>query len=215
MIPEKAMKDAEISGLLTPFGIQPTEVQAIQIAKYLELLQRWNQGLNLTSIVDPQEIVSRHFGESMFLCNLLPVENCRLADVGSGAGFPGLAIKIIRPGAQLTLIESSQKKCAFLSEVVRTLGLSKVEILRSRFEEARMAPGSIDILTARAIGGWTRLFGWAKRLVHPVGCIALWVGWQDSIKIARTSGWTWDPPVRIPESQRRYLLIGRPSGTSA
>jgi 16S rRNA (guanine527-N7)-methyltransferase len=215
MIHQKAMNHADISGLLTPFGIQPTEEQSIQIGEYVELLLRWNQSLNLTSILDPQEIVSRHFGESMLLCNVLPVENCRLADVGSGAGFPGLAIKIIRPGVQLTLIESSQKKCAFLSEVVRTLGLSRIEILRSRFEEVRMAPRSIDILTARAIGGWPRLLGWVRTLVNPGGHIALWVGGQDSIKIAATPGWLWNPAVRIPESQRRYLLLGRPSRTSA
>jgi 16S rRNA (guanine527-N7)-methyltransferase len=209
------MNNAEISGLLAPFGVEPTVEQSDQIRQYVELLLRWSQGLNLTSILDPQEIVSRHFGESMFHCNVLPVENCRLADVGSGAGFPGLAIKIIRPSVQLTLIESNQKKCAFLAEVVRTLGLSKIEILQSRFEEVRMTSGSVEILTARAIGGWPRLFGWAKKTVNPGGHIVLWVGGQDSIKIARTPGWTWDPPVRIPESQRRYLLIGRRSRTSA
>jgi 16S rRNA (guanine527-N7)-methyltransferase len=211
----KAMNHAEISDLLAPFGVQPTEEQSIQIWRYVELLLRWNRILNLTSILDPQDIVSRHFGESMFLCNVLPVENCRLADIGSGAGFPGLAIKIIRPSVRVILIESSQKKSAFLSEAVRTIGFSAVEILEGRFEELRIAPGSIDMLTARAIGGWPRLLGWAKGVINPGGHIALWVGGQDSIKIARKLGWIWDPPVRIPESQRRYILIGRPACPSA
>jgi len=208
MVHEKALNVADIRGLLTPFGIEPNHAQCVQIRQYVELLLLWNKRLNLTSIVDPQEIVTRHFGESMFLCTLLPVENCRLADVGSGAGFPGLAIKLIRPSVWATLIESSQKKCAFLSEVVRKLGISPVEISQGRFEDLRIPTRSKELLIARAIGGWLRLLGWANRVITPNGHVALWVGEQDSIKISRTPGWVWDPPVRIPESQRRFLLVG-------
>ena len=209
MVREKALEVASIPDLLAPFGIEPSEAQAIQIWQYVELLLQWNKSLNLSSIQDPQEIITRHFGESMFLCTLLPVENCRLADVGSGAGFPGLAIKIIRPSVQITLIESNQRKCAFLSEVVRRIGISGVEISPARFEDLQMPQGSKDILTARAIGGWARFLGWAKSTVAPPGHAALWVGEQDSIKMSGTLGWGWDPPVRIPESQRRFLLVGR------
>jgi 16S rRNA (guanine527-N7)-methyltransferase len=209
MVHEKALNLSEIPGLLAPFGIAPSDAQSIQIGQYVELLLHWNKSLNLTSILDPEEIVIRHFGESMFLCTKLPVENCRLADVGSGAGFPGLAIKIIRPSVQITLIESNQRKCAFLSEVVRKIGISEVEVVQGRFEEIRMTPGPIEILTARAIGGLPQFLGWAKRIVNRGGHIGLWVGGQDSIKITRTPGWIWGPPIRIPESQRRFLLIGR------
>jgi len=210
MVHEKALNVADIRGLLTPFGIEPSDAQCVQTGQYVELLLLWNKRLNLTSIVDPQEIVTRHFGESMFLCTVLPVENCRLADVGSGAGFPGLAIKLIQPSVRVTLVESSQKKCAFLSEVVRKLGISPVEISQGRFEDLRIPPRSKELLTARAIGGWLRFLGWANRVIPPSGHVALWVGEQDSIKISRTPGWAWDPPVRIPESQRRFLVVGRP-----
>src|SRR5713101_306341 len=209
MVREEALNVSDISDLLAPFGIEPSDAQSIQIRQYVELLVLWNKSLNLSSILDPQEILTRHFGESMFLCTLLPVENCRLADIGSGAGFPGLAIKIVRPRVHITLIESNQRKCAFLSEVVRKIGISGVEISRGRFEDLRMPQGSKDILTARAIGGWARLLDWAKSAMAPTGNVALWVGEQDSIKISRTPGWAWDPPVRIPESQRRFLLVGR------
>jgi 16S rRNA (guanine527-N7)-methyltransferase len=209
MVLEKVLNVASIPDLLAPFGIEPTDAQSIQIVQYVELLLLWNKSLNLSSIQDPQEILTRHFGESMFLCNLVPVENCRLADVGTGAGFPGLAIKIIRPSVQVTLIESTQRKCAFLSEVVRKIGVSGVEISLGRFEDIQMPQRSRDILTARAIGGWAQLLGWAKSVVTPTGNVALWVGEQDSIKISRTPGWAWDPPVRIPDSQRRFLLVGR------
>ena len=215
MVREEALNVSDISDLLAPFGIEPSDAQSIQIRQYVELLVLWNKSLNLSSILDPQEILTRHFGESMFLCTLLPVENCRLADIGSGAGFPGLAIKIVRPRVHITLIESNQRKCAFLSEVVRKIGISGVEISRGRFEDLRMPQGSKDILTARAIGGWARLLGWAENVVTPTGNVALWVGEQDSIKISRTPGWAWDPPVRIPESQRRFLVVGRPLEKSA
>jgi len=215
MVHEKALDVASIGDLLAPFGIEPSDAQSTQIRQYVELLLVWNERLNLTSILDPQEIVTRHFGESMFLCTLLPVENCRLADVGSGAGFPGLAIKIIHPSVPTTLIEANQRKYGFLSEVVRKIGISGVDILRGRFEDLRMAQESKEILTARAIGGLARLLGWAKSIITPAGHVALWVGEQDSIKISRTPGWTWDPPVRIPESQRRFLLIGRRALISA
>jgi 16S rRNA (guanine527-N7)-methyltransferase len=206
---EKLRNVASIADLLAPFGIEPSEAQSTQIRQYVELLLLWNKRLNLTSIRDPQEIVTRHFGESMFLCTLLRLENCRLADVGSGAGFPGLAIKITRPSVQTTLIEGNQKKCGFLSEVVRKIGISGVDILPARFEDLRIPQESKEILTARAIGGWARLLGWAKSVITPAGHVALWVGEQDSIKISRTPGWAWHPPVRIPESQRRFLLFGR------
>jgi len=107
MVREKALNFARIPDVLAPFGIEPSEAQSIQIGQYVELLLLWNKSLNLSSILDPEEILTRHFGESMFLCTLLSVENCRLADVGSGAGFPGLAIKIFRPSVQITLIESN------------------------------------------------------------------------------------------------------------
>jgi 16S rRNA (guanine527-N7)-methyltransferase len=215
MVHEQALNTASIADLLAPFGIEPSDTQSTQIRQYVEQLLLWNKRLNLTSIRDPEEIVTRHFGESMFLCTLLPVENCRLADVGSGAGFPGLAIRIIRLSVQTTLIEANQKKCAFLSEVVRKIGISGVDILQGRFEDLRMPQGSREILTARAIGGLARLLGWAKSIITPAGHVALWVGEQDSIKISRTPGWTWDPPVRIPESQRRFVLIGRRALISA
>jgi 16S rRNA (guanine527-N7)-methyltransferase len=112
---ENEMGHARIVALLAPFGIEPSEAQITQIQTYIRLLLHWNLSLNLTSVGDPEGIVERHFGESMFLTKMLAVENCRLADIGSGAGFPGLAIKLICPTIRLTLIESNQKMCAFIA----------------------------------------------------------------------------------------------------
>src|SRR5258708_31708161 len=116
-----ALSDDQIVSALTPFQIQLSSGQIAQIREYVCLLLKWNQSVSLTSVVDPIEIVTRHFGESMFISCLFPVKNCRLADLGSGAGFPGLAVKITSPRLGIKLIESNKKKCAFLSEVVRSL----------------------------------------------------------------------------------------------
>jgi len=159
--------------------------------------------------VDPVEILARHFGESMFICCLMPVEKCRLADIGSGAGFPGLALKIACPELRLTLIESNKKKCAFLSEVVRALELENVEVMPIRFEEARVAPDFAEVITARAVGGFSDVLRWAKTALARRGHVILWLGGEDSTKVSSTPGWIWRPAVRIPESQRRFVLIGR------
>jgi 16S rRNA (guanine527-N7)-methyltransferase len=156
------------------------------------------------------EILSRHFGESMFICGLIPVGNCRLADLGSGAGFPGLGLKIACPGLRLVLIESNKKKCAFLSEVVRALEFENVEVMPIRFEEARVAPDFAEVITARAVGGFPDILRWAKTALARRGHVILWLGGEDSTKVSSTPGWIWKPAVKIPESQRRFVLIGRP-----
>ena len=205
------MDTGRIRVLLRTFGIEASEQQLAQIEAFIRLLLRWNLRLNLTSIVDPEEVVLRHFGESMFLTKILPMENCRLADIGSGAGFPGLAIGVICPTVQLTLIESDKRKCAFLAEVVRRLEVQGVKIIAKRFEEVQMEPGSIELLTARAISELPRLLKWARGVVIAPGQIALWIGGHDATNVWRIPGWIWDQPRRIPESRQRFLLIGTPA----
>jgi len=204
------MSDEQIREALALYAISPSDDQITRIRDYLALLLRWNRSLSLTSITDPIDIVGRHFGESMYATKLLPVENCRLADVGTGAGFPGLALKIARPAIHLTLIESNKKKCAFLSETVRTLGLADVEIRPERFEQIRPESVQVNIITSRAVGEFKQLLKWAAYALAHRGHLVLWVGAEDSTRVSRTSGWTWKPPERLPESQRRFILIGRP-----
>src|ERR1700675_3893376 len=105
----------QIASLLLPFGIRLLADQISKIDEYIRILLKWNKLIGFTSIVEPTEIVTRHFGESMYLHSIMPVENGRLADVGSGAGFPGLPLKILCEDLQVVLVESNKKKCAFLS----------------------------------------------------------------------------------------------------
>jgi 16S rRNA (guanine527-N7)-methyltransferase len=204
------ISNLQICEALSPFSISPNNDQIARIRVYMVLLLKWNQSIGLTSITDPVEIVGRHFGESMYASKLLPVENCRLADFGTGAGFPGLALKIACPSIHVTLIESNRKKCAFLSEAVRDLGFTDVEVRAERFEEIRPGSISVNIITSRAVGEFKQILRCSTNSLVRRGHLVLWVGAEASTRIARTPAWTWQPAVRIPDSQRRFILIGRP-----
>jgi 16S rRNA (guanine527-N7)-methyltransferase len=141
-----ALLEPYLSGAPTPSGLYT------QLSAYLDLLLRWNARTNLTAIRDPEEIVRRHFGESLFagvhLAPLLPAP-ATLLDFGSGAGFPGLPIQLLLPELQVTLAESQGKKASFLREAVRTLNL-KTEIWSKRVEE--MPPDRrFHCITLRAV----------------------------------------------------------------
>ncbi len=112
-----------IQRALGEFQIVLDDSQVLKIQQYTNILLAWNEKINLTAIRDPLEILNRHFCECMYAASTVPVEGGRLADVGSGAGFPGLPLKIIRPELEVILIESNIKKATFLAEVIRDLGL--------------------------------------------------------------------------------------------
>jgi len=202
--------DQQIREALSPFAITPSQDQLAKIREYVHLLLKWNRSISLTSITDPSEIVARHFGESMYAQKLLPVENCRLVDIGTGAGFPGLALKIACPSMRAILIEPNKKKCAFLSEVTRVLGFADVEIWPQRFEQIRPDTVAANIVASRAVGDSKQILRWSANALTRRGHLMLWVGAEDSTRIASDARWTWQPAVRIPDSQRRFILIGRP-----
>ncbi len=211
------MSKAEDSGLthqqvlaaLAPFGITLSDEQSAKVEQYVQLLLKWNRLTSLTTVTDPVEIVGRHFGESMFAASLLPVENGRLVDIGSGAGFPGLALKIFSPHIQVALVESNKKKCAFLAEVIRTLELTDTDVLPQRYEEIRPGSDFANFITARAVGGFPAMLRWSRTALSRRGHLLLWVGGEDITAITNSKGWIWNPPARIPESQRRFILVGR------
>src|SRR5712672_2192418 len=126
---------AVIRRALGEFDLPAYDDQVLQIQQYMKILLTWNEKVNLTAIRDPLEILYRHFCESMYAAQAIPLESGRLADVGSGGGFPGLALKIMRPELQVFLIESNVKKATFLAEVVRELYLIDTPVLVSEYEE--------------------------------------------------------------------------------
>ncbi|MBI5182599.1 MAG: 16S rRNA (guanine(527)-N(7))-methyltransferase RsmG [Nitrospirae bacterium] len=130
--------------------------QIDQFLLYLEELKKWNKKINLTSIKEDKEIVVKHFLDSLsFLKGFSVIEGIRIIDVGTGAGFPGIPLKIYSPKIDITLIESSQKKCIFLHQICRLLELKDVRIVNDRLEEAKKSPDYIkrfNIFLSRAVG---------------------------------------------------------------
>jgi 16S rRNA (guanine527-N7)-methyltransferase len=189
------------------FGLAVNEQQVVQIQQYTRSLLAWNEKVNLTAIRDPLEILYRHFCESMFGASLLPVENCRLADVGSGGGFPGIPLKIIRPDLQVFLVESNVKKATFLAEVVRELGLTDTRVLVSRFEELGEEVAPLDVVCSRALGGFSGFLGWAGSPQVGARNALLWLGGRDMDEVRAIPGWIWGEAKPVPKSLQRYLLL--------
>ncbi len=198
---------------MATYGFPPTGTQIGLIERYIELLLLWNRKINLTSLVNRREILERHFGESIFALPLVPMAGGRLADVGSGAGFPGLALKIACPEMRVVLVEANHKKAAFLGEVKRSLGLEGVEIVCARIEQLAAQRGFVDFVSARAVGNFPKVLFWSLRVLPPSGKLLLWLGSDEAIRVAKTAGWLWRSPVLIPGSRRRVLLIGEPART--
>lgn len=148
-----------------------------KLAAYLELLLRWNARTNLTAVRLPEEIVTRHFGESLFtamqLAPHLPPE-ASLLDVGSGAGFPGIPIQLALPGVAVTLAESQGKKASFLREAVRVLGLH-AEVWPGRVQ-AMAADRRFSVVTLRAVDRMAEALAAGASRLGPGGVLAELVG---------------------------------------
>jgi 16S rRNA (guanine527-N7)-methyltransferase len=251
------MDTARIAELLEPFLCAPSQpaaeprrvepagageesvvlspAQLEHISTYIDILLRWNARINLTAIRDPEDIVTRHFGESLFAArHLFPggqavpggraaLRGCvngqeemgalapeaaetTVADVGSGAGFPGLPIKLWAPHIALTLIESNHKKAAFLREVARTLTLTDVNIQITRAET--LAGTVFNTVTLRAVERFESILPTAAALVAPSGRLALLISSaQEEETHSTLPGFNWSTPSPIPHSRSRILLI--------
>ena len=193
---------------LGEFDLTASDKQVQQIQQYIDILLAWNDKVNLTAIRDPLEILHRHFCESMFAAPAVPVENGRLADVGSGGGFPGLPLKIMRPDLQVFLIESNIKKATFLAEVVRELGLNDARVLVNRYEELTEDVAPLDFVCSRALGNFEPFLEWAASERVLASQVILWVGSRDVGEIQKIALWAWREPIPVPNSLRRLLLVG-------
>ncbi len=214
-----------------PAVLSPSQLN--HISTYIDLLLHWNSRINLTAIRNEEEIVTRHFGESLFAARHLfpkvysvhpvpsvvkgvdvdlaearsPKAEARVADVGSGAGFPGIPIKLWAPNIALTLIESNQKKATFLREVARALTLTDINIQNVRAET--LPPATFDVVTLRAVERPAQILPVAATLLAPSGRLAhLIASSQLEATSSALPSLTWDPPIPIPESQSRLLLVG-------
>ena len=268
------MDSARIAALLERFLDHPlSPAQLDQISTYIDLLLRWNARINLTAIRTPEEIVTRHFGESFFMARHLfpslptpPSTPChpersqaaseasgsaeskdpyptaadrskgteaaktkpdvfalfakdgnspqppRVIDLGSGAGFPALPLKIWAPQIHLTLIESNHKKASFLREVARALTLMDVNVVAERAETLSLRLGPdfprADIVTFRAVEKFDQALPLAATFLSPTARLALLIGSAQISKLATLHAMTWQNR-NVPQSQVRVLSIGR------
>jgi 16S rRNA (guanine(527)-N(7))-methyltransferase GidB len=133
-------------------GIKPSEKQLEQLEKYYELLVFWNEKMNLTGITEKKDVYLKHFYDSLTLAKTIDLNDKSLCDVGSGAGFPGMVLKIIFPKLHVTLIDSLNKRITFLKEVKKELRLEDIDIYHERAEEyALKVRDKFDIVTSRAV----------------------------------------------------------------
>jgi 16S rRNA (guanine527-N7)-methyltransferase len=197
-----------IANALHEFQLEATPAQIAAIQRYMAMLLVWNEKINLTAIRDPLEVLYRHFCESMYAAVAVPLQAGRLVDVGSGGGFPGLALKIARPELQVTLVESNVKKATFLAEVVRELGFSDTRVLVSRYEELGDEIAPVDYVCSRALGEFDKFLDWARSERVAAEHAVLWVGGRDIEEVRRIDGWNWKEPIAIPHSLQRFLLVG-------
>ena len=149
-----------LTDTLSAFDIVLTENQLAQLKQYFELLIEWNEKMNLTALTAPEDVALKHFADSLLLLRYCDIEkNARVIDVGTGAGFPGMVLKIARPDIQLTLLDSLQKRLGFLDEVCNELGFDDVELIHSRAEDGSRTElrDSFDIAVSRAVASLNTL----------------------------------------------------------
>ena len=185
---------------------------AARLRDYLALLARWNRAYNLTAIRDPREMVGKHLLDSLAMHPFVQ-DIGSLADLGTGAGFPGIPLALANPGLRITLVESSGKKARFLREAVRTLGLTNARVAESRIE-ALGEDAQYDAITARALATLPLIVQLGGYLLRPGGRLLAMKGVVPADEIAALPpGWRMESvqPLTVPglEAERHLVVVAR------
>ena len=217
------MTEAGSSGLLKKglkeLSLMASDYQINAFMTYLSELKKWNKAYNLTALKKNEDIVIKHFLDSLLYLKAVPHGEIKVADIGSGAGFPGIPIKIIRSEIEMYLIESSKKKCAFLRHIVKQLHLSNTWVIEKRIEEVRInqeLPAPVDIAVSRALFDINEFIKKTAAIVKEGGILVLNKGpkVKDGLKTLRNTRYEL-LTVNLPTSQiMRYIVVVTP-GTSA
>lgn len=151
-------------------GIEITDEQLKQLDSYFHLLVETNKKFNLTAITEEQDVYLKHFYDSLTIVKAIKLNTQSLCDIGTGAGFPGLVLKIVFPNLNVTLIDATNKKCLFLQEVITKLNLKNIQVINARIEEySKVNREKFDIVTCRAVAPLKHLLEYAIPLVKVNG----------------------------------------------
>jgi len=161
--------------------------QADAFMLYLSELRKWNQKTNLTAIEDPSDIVIKHFLDSLSLIKILPEGAKTAADIGSGAGFPGIPVKVAMPGLAIASVEPAHKKAAFQRHIIRLLGLEGIRVVEAKVEEVSAGPERFDVIFSRAFKEPEGLLPLAGPLLTEGGQVVLSLG--PSVGEVPPPGW--------------------------
>ena len=199
----------ELEAGLAALGLAPA--LAGPLLAYLALLDRWNRTYNLTAIRDPREMVAKHLLDSLAMHPF--AGDGALADLGTGAGLPGIPLAIAHPALQVTLVESNGKKARFLREAVRTLKLPNARVAEARIEALDM-PGMFDAITARALATLPLILQLGGHLLKPEGKLLAMKGAVPADEIAALPpGWQVAriEPLQVPglSAERHLVVVGR------
>lgn len=209
-----------LTAMAKKYGVKLNARQAEQFQQYMELLLEWNEKLNLTAITEPGEIVEKHFVDSLTVLSACPLkEGAQVLDVGTGAGFPGVPLKIVRPDLQITLLDGANKRLNFLGEVCEKLGLS-CQRVHKRAEEAGLDKSmreSYDLVTARAVAALNVLSEYCLPLVKMKGYFVAMKGpgAADEVGLAQNAFKLLGGdqvklvPIQLPKAGERNLVTVR------
>ncbi|MBQ6847675.1 MAG: 16S rRNA (guanine(527)-N(7))-methyltransferase RsmG [Clostridia bacterium] len=180
----------KIAPLCEEFGVTITDEIEKKLNLYGNLLLSWNEKMNLTAIKEPQEILFKHFYDCiLFFKNVDVPQNATVIDVGTGAGFPGMVLKIIRPDLEVTLLDSLNKRLVFLNAVIEELGLDGIKTVHSRAEDAgknKLYRENFDIATARAVASMPVLMEYCLPLVKTGGLLVAMKGPKAEEELAES-----------------------------
>lgn len=155
---------------LLKLNIEINDIQLEKLEKYYEILERENKLYNLTSITEKENVFLKHFYDSLTITKIIDLNKQSLCDLGTGAGFPGMVLKIIFPNLKVTLIDATLKKCNFLEKVIKELSLENINVINERVEEyAKKEREKYDIVTARAVAPLKHLLEYGVPLLKVNG----------------------------------------------
>jgi 16S rRNA (guanine527-N7)-methyltransferase len=223
--------DNEFTNLILQFagkaGIALTERRAQLLSRHIQLMIEWNLRLNLTRITGREEIIVKHLLDSILPAKFLPSSGCAL-DVGTGAGFPGIPLKIVYPDLQMVLLDSSRKKVSFLTAVAATLGLKGIRVLHGRwqdFSKVEEHANTFELITMRALKLEPEHITFLASTVLVAGGVLAWWGVGDAERLAERGGFETgkrfyrnmefqdDPKYLLPGmNQRRAVWLWRKTG---